>query len=111
VNLLPPVPSKKNSSFPSNHTSLAFAVATSIFFYNRLLGLIMSLVSSLVGVSRIWMGQHYPSDIIKSAFLGSISALVVHLTSRVWNPFLEKFINFRQKTPTSNNQYRGLSGE
>ena len=88
VNLLPPSPSKKNSSFPSKHTTLAFAVATSILFYNRLLGCFMSLLSFLVGFSRVWMGQHYPSDIIASAFLGSLTAFVVNITKRIWNPFL-----------------------
>jgi undecaprenyl-diphosphatase len=32
VHLLPPFPSKKSSSFPSKHTTLAFAAATSVFF-------------------------------------------------------------------------------
>lgn len=89
VNLLPPTPSKKNSSFPSKHTTLAFAVATSVLFYNRLLGCFISILGFIVGFSRVWMGQHYPSDIIGSVLLGSLTAIVVNITKRVWSPFLE----------------------
>lgn len=35
VNLLPPVPSKKNSTFPSKHTTLAFATAISVLYYKK----------------------------------------------------------------------------
>jgi undecaprenyl-diphosphatase len=93
VRVLPPFPSKKNSSFPSTHTALVFAIATSVLFYKRLLGCIMWLLAFLVGFSRIWMGQHYPSDIIGSALLGSLNAIVVNVTVRVWNPFIARVIH------------------
>lgn len=93
VNLLPPSPSKKNSSFPSKHTTLAFAAATSVLFYKRLLGSIMFVFAFLAGFSRIWMGQHFPLDIVGSAFLGSLTSLVVYITKRVWNPFIDRFIH------------------
>lgn len=88
VRVLPPSPSKMNSSFPSKHTVLAFAAATSVLFYKRLLGCIMWLLAFLAGFSRIWMGQHYPSDIIGSALLGSLSSIVVNITLRIWDPFI-----------------------
>ena len=82
-----------NSSFPSKHTVLAFAAATSVLFYKRLLGCIMWLLAFLIGLSRIWMGQHYPSDIIGSALLGSLTAIVVNITVRVWNPFIRRILH------------------
>ena len=93
VHLLPPSPSKKNSSFPSKHTTLAFAAATSVFFYKRLLGSIMFIFAFLAGFSRIWMGQHFPMDIVGSAFLGSFISIVVYISKRVWNPFIDRVIH------------------
>jgi len=93
VHLLPPSPSKKNSSFPSKHTTLAFAAATSVIFYKRFLGWFMYLLAILAGFSRIWMGQHYPSDIAGSALLGSFTSIMVKVTERVWNPFIERVIH------------------
>jgi len=92
VYLLPPVPSKKDSSFPSKHTALAFALAASVFVYHRILGLILWLLSILVGLSRIWMGQHYPSDIISSAILGNGTVFVVKLTEQYWKPFVTRIL-------------------
>ncbi|WP_242221466.1 undecaprenyl-diphosphatase [Bacillus cereus group sp. BfR-BA-01380] len=88
VHILPPIPSGMNSSFPSKHTMLSFAVATSILFYNRLLGWFLWLLAFLTGLSRIWNGQHYPSDIIGSALIGSITSIVVNVMFWLWNCFV-----------------------
>lgn len=90
VHLLPPVPSRKDSSFPSKHTALAFAVSAFVFVYHRTWGLGLWLLSLLVGMSRIWMGQHYPSDIIWSAILGNLTTFVVNFTEKYWSPFLAR---------------------
>ncbi|GIN86766.1 undecaprenyl-diphosphatase [Heyndrickxia sporothermodurans] len=74
------IPSKMDSSFPSKHTMLVFAISTSIFLYNRVLGSIMSILSVLTGFSRIWVGHHYPSDIIGSAFIASVTSIVLNKT-------------------------------
>lgn len=81
------IPSKTDSSFPSKHTMLAFAVSTSIFLYKRTLGLIMCILSILTGFSRIWIGHHYPFDIIGSAFIGTISSILVNKIFRFANYF------------------------
>jgi len=82
------IPSKMDSSFPSKHTLLVFAVSTSILLYNRVLGSIMCGLAALTGISRIWLGHHYPSDIIGSALLGSLTSMFIHKNSREdKNPF------------------------
>jgi undecaprenyl-diphosphatase len=73
------IPSKTDSTFPSKHTLLAFAASTSIFLFHRSLGSIMLWMSAITGFSRIWVGHHYPSDIIGSAFLGSLSGIAVRI--------------------------------
>jgi undecaprenyl-diphosphatase len=90
VHLLPPFPSKKNSSFPSKHTTLAFAVATSVLLYKRLLGSVMFILAFLTGFSRIWVGQHFPSDIVGSALIGSLTSFFVYITGRIWNPIIDR---------------------
>lgn len=71
------IPSKEDSSFPSKHTILAFALSTSIFLRDRILGTVMYGLSLLTGFSRIWIGHHYPSDIIGSAVIGSIISFFI----------------------------------
>jgi undecaprenyl-diphosphatase len=70
------IPAKMDSTFPSKHTLLVFAISTSIFLYNRVLGSIMMVLAGLTGFSRIWVGHHYPSDIIGSAFIGTMTSII-----------------------------------
>lgn len=94
VNTLPPFPSQKSSSFPSRHTTLAFAVATAVMLYKRVLGAVMYVLACLTGFSRIMMGQHYPFDIVGSALLGSCTSLFTHFLVRR-KETLSAFILFR----------------
>ena len=71
------IPSKMDSSFLSKHTLLTFAVSTSIFLYESVIGSVMWGLALLTGFSRIWVGHHYPSDIIRSAFIGSLTSIII----------------------------------
>jgi undecaprenyl-diphosphatase len=75
------IPSKMDSTFPSKHTLLAFAASSTIFMYYRTLGIFMASMSAITGISRVWVGHHYPSDIVGSAFLGSLSGMAAHIFS------------------------------
>ncbi|MBD1380658.1 undecaprenyl-diphosphatase [Metabacillus arenae] len=76
------IPSKTDSSFPSKHTLLVFSISTSVFLYERFIGSIMWGLSMLTGFSRIWLGHHYPIDIIGSAFIGSFVSILTDKTFR-----------------------------
>ncbi|MFE7062523.1 phosphatase PAP2 family protein [Sutcliffiella sp. NPDC057660] len=75
------IPSKVDSSFPSKHTILVFAFSSTIFFYKRILGSFLLGLSLLTGVSRVWVGSHYPSDIFGSGILGFFIGLILHKRS------------------------------
>ena len=75
------IPSKMDSSFPSKHTILAFAASTTVWMFHRTLGTIMMWMAALTGLSRVWVGHHYPSDIIGSAILGSLTSVVARIIS------------------------------
>lgn len=67
----------KDSTFPSKHASVAFALAWAIFLKRKKSGFWFLILASLVSLSRIIVGAHYPFDIVAGAFLGWIVAYSV----------------------------------
>jgi membrane-associated phospholipid phosphatase len=69
-----------NGSFPSGHTSIAFATATSLSLLHPKWYVIVPAYSwaSLVGYARMYVGVHYPTDVLAGAILGSGTAWLSH---------------------------------
>lgn len=69
-----------NSSFPSDHTTFMFCLAIGLLFYPamRKLALGLSLFALIGGLSRVYIGVHYPFDIAGALIVSAFSALIVH---------------------------------
>ncbi|MFH2136125.1 MAG: phosphatase PAP2 family protein [Patescibacteria group bacterium] len=67
-----------DGSFPSAHTFLSFAMAFGIYFYNKKLGTVLLILAAFVSFSRIYVGVHYPLDILGGVTLAWISVYTVN---------------------------------
>jgi len=67
-------------SFPSGHTSMAFSLATSLSLRYSSPGTVVPLYlwAGFVGYSRIYLGLHYPSDVLVGAFVGTVVAVLIN---------------------------------
>jgi undecaprenyl-diphosphatase len=61
-------------SFPSGHTAAAYLFACMILYFYPLFALPCFIWATAIGMSRVLLGVHYPSDLIAGALLGSACA-------------------------------------
>lgn len=66
-------------SFPSGHTTTAAATVAALFLLNRRLGWIAAVFAVVEAFSRVYVGGHYPHDVVAAAILAVPVALAVSL--------------------------------
>lgn len=66
------------SSFPSGHTSQAFAIATMLALrYKPIVSVPAFVWAGLVGYGRIYVGVHYPSDVLGGMVTGALLSVIL----------------------------------
>ena len=72
-----PLDDVSNPAFPSGHTAYAFAGATLLGSRYPKLRIPLYIGAGLVGLTRIYLGRHYLSDVIAGAAVGTITGALV----------------------------------
>ncbi|ABV62337.1 undecaprenyl-diphosphatase [Bacillus pumilus] len=85
VNLL--IHKEVNNSFPSDHTIFIFSVCLIFWLFHKR-HVYWLFVACAVGFSRIWVGVHYPFDVLAGAVITSLTAVTV-----VYLPICQKSVN------------------
>jgi len=67
-----------NNSFPSDHTIIFFSFCITFWLFKRGWGILWVILAVLVGISRIWVGVHYPADVLVGAIISIVSATIVY---------------------------------
>ncbi len=73
----PLVPTPHTGSFPSGHSATAFACATVIAWASPRLALPAFVLAALVAWSRVYVGVHWPLDVLGGAALGVLVAIAL----------------------------------
>ncbi len=66
------------NSFPSDHTIVFFSVCITIALFRKRFWYLWVALALLLSISRIYVGVHYPVDILVGALLGIVAAILVY---------------------------------
>lgn len=81
-------------SFPSDHASAAFGIAFAVFFFDRLVGGIFLGAATLIGVGRVFVGAHYPADVLAGCLVGLGAAVLV---VRLARPLVDRLVRLVER--------------
>ena len=66
-------------SFPSGHTMVGFAISFSVGSYSFGSAILFYTIASLIAFSRVYVGLHYPLDVICGIVLGSVIGMLTNM--------------------------------
>ena len=90
------IPHAADASFPSDHATGAFAISIAMWIRHRKLGVPMLIFACLTGLSRVWVGHHYPFDVVGSLIVSVAAAAIVSKCSKVFDPIINIVISIYQ---------------
>lgn len=71
-------------AFPSNHTVIAAALAVGVVMVRPRWGWLTVPLALLMGMSRVYVGAHYPHDVVAGLLIGTVVAVLLGLLARRW---------------------------
>ncbi|MFD8810991.1 phosphatase PAP2 family protein [Streptomyces sp. NPDC059627] len=92
VRVLEACPAPGDWSFPSNHAAIAAAAAAALLFVSRRLGAIGAAAALVMAVARVWVGAHYPHDIVAGLAVGALTGLSLMTVVRGRSEALARWI-------------------
>ena len=85
------IPTPSEYSFPSGHTASSFAAAS--VFYRHLpkqLGIPSVVLAGIIGFSRLYVGVHYPTDVIAGVIMGILLSYMAEFLVGLFSKKLKK---------------------
>ncbi|NEC84933.1 phosphatase PAP2 family protein, partial [Streptomyces sp. SID12501] len=59
-----------------NHAAIAAAAAVALLFVSRRLGTVAAVAAAAMAASRVWVGAHYPHDVLAGCVVGVLTVLL-----------------------------------
>jgi undecaprenyl-diphosphatase len=88
-----------DSSFPSDHATAVFAVATALVGSSKWLSRTFWIVAILIAIARVFIGVHWPTDVLAGLVIGLIASLAVRRVHTLLDPMIDWFLRlFRLPT-------------
>jgi len=82
LHLNPLIPYSNEASFPSGHAAFLFALALVVLFYHKKIGILFLFLAAISSLARVYVGIHWPSDILVGAIVGILSGWLIYVAYR-----------------------------
>ena len=82
----------KVNSLPSGHTQAAFTISILFILYFNRYNLFFLLLAAFIGISRVFMSAHFPSDLILGAYIGAVFPIILYNLK-----FKKDFLSFKKQ--------------
>lgn len=96
VRTLEACPAPADWSFPSNHAAIATAAAVALVFVSRRLGALAVVAAVAMAAARVWVGAHYPHDVVAGTLVGALVAWSAMRTVRRRSHVLARWFTRRR---------------
>ncbi|WP_225433708.1 phosphatase PAP2 family protein [Mycolicibacterium mucogenicum] len=84
-----------DGGFPSIHAVIAAAVAAGLWLTNRYLGVVAAVAAVVMAFARVYVGAHYPSDVLAGLALGVVVSSAGYFLFR---PLLRRLLEVLERT-------------
>ncbi|MBB6215949.1 undecaprenyl-diphosphatase [Anaerosolibacter carboniphilus] len=71
-------------SFPSGHTTAAFSIGLTLSILFPMIAPVFITLAVLIGMSRVYLGVHYPTDVFVGMMIGTFFSVINHITMNQW---------------------------
>lgn len=100
----------KDSSFPSDHATGTISIALAVLWRkHRKIGFGMLLFAALTGISRVYVGNHYPFDVFGSIVVSLVSSILVYKFDHVFEPIGRFIVSIYNRIPMVPKNEQNLS--
>ena len=86
-----------DSSFPANSVAATFALTMPFLFSRIPVGLILVSFSAILGITRILVGIHYPSDILGAMCIATSLSFIITVVFKKFRTRLERMLEFAER--------------
>lgn len=83
-----------DASFPSDHSTVSFAIAVAVVLFDPVAGAIFLVIAAIIAVGRLFIGAHYPSDVLAGFVIGALAAVVV---VRLLRPVVRRVVSLVER--------------
>lgn len=86
LDLIPLIEQADKGSFPSGHAAFYFALAAVLWMRDRRLGNYFFAIAAVMGLARVFVGVHWPMDIVGGALIALLGVYIVRLLLASYQP-------------------------